>query len=92
MPMQSTSKPNQMSNINMFTLHALLLDSISHYKHGMHMARNYVGAKKSFCNAIGISPKSSSKKMIEAIGYVYIQNGMEQKFIDTCNKFGLQIN
>ena len=56
------------------------------------MARNYVGAKKSFCNAIGISPKSSSKKMIEAIGYVYIQNGMEQKFNDTCANFGLQVN
>lgn len=81
-----------MSNINGFTLHALLLDSISHYKHGIHMARNYAIAKKSFCNAVGISTKSSSKKMIEAIGYVYMQNGMQEKFIDTCNKLGLQVS
>ena len=81
-----------MSNINEFTLHALLLDSISHYKHGMHMARNYVGAKKNFCNAIGISTRSSSKKIIESIGYVYMQNGMQEKFINTCNKFGIDVS
>jgi hypothetical protein len=81
-----------MSQINKFTLHALLLDSILHYKNGMHLTRNYTTAKRMYCSAVGISPRTTSKKMIEHIGFTYIQNGMEEKFNDTCAKFGLQVN
>jgi hypothetical protein len=45
-----------------------------------------------FCSAMGISPRTTSKKMIEAIGYVYIENGMEEKFMRTIERFDLQVN
>ena len=81
-----------MSTINALQLHMLLLDSIMHYKNGMHTTRNYIHAKRTFCSAVGLSTRTSSKKMIEIIGHVYIENGMEQKFMETCNRFELQIN
>jgi hypothetical protein len=70
----------------------LLLDSILHYTSGMHTTRNYITAKRMFCSAMGLSTRTTSKKMIEAIGYVYIQNGMEAKFLETCQRFDLQVN
>jgi hypothetical protein len=81
-----------MSTINALQLHMLLLDSVMHYKSGMHTTRNYITAKRMFCSAMGLSSRTSSKKMIEAIGYIYIENGMEQKFRETCERFELQVN
>ena len=81
-----------MQNFNAIQLHMLLLDSIMHYKNGMHITRNYTTAKRMFCSAMGISPRTTSKKMIEAIGYVYIENGMEEKFMRTIDRFDLQVN
>lgn len=79
-------------NFNALQLKMLLLDSIMHYKTGMHTTRNYVNVKRMFCNAVGLSTRTTSKKMIEAIGYVYIQNGMGDMFKQTCEKFDIQIN
>ena len=81
-----------MQNFNALQLHMLLLDSIVHYTSGMHTTRNYITAKRMFCSAMGLSTRTTSKKMIEAIGYVYIQNGMEEKFRKTCERFDLQVN
>jgi hypothetical protein len=81
-----------MSTMNALQLHMLLLDSVMHYKNGMHTTRNYITAKRMFCSAMGLSTRTTSKKMIEAIGSVYIMNGMEDKFRKTCENFELQIN
>jgi len=81
-----------MSTINALQLHMLLLDSVMHYKSGMHTTRNYITAKRMFCSAMGLSSRTSSKKMIETIGYIYIDNGMEQKFRETCERFDLQVS
>lgn len=81
-----------MSTMNALQLHMLLLDSVMHYKTGMHTTRNYTTPKRMFCSAMGLSTRTSSKKMIEAIGYVYIQNGMEDKFRETIERFQLQMN
>jgi hypothetical protein len=81
-----------MQNFNALQLHMLLLDSIVHYTSGMHTTRNYITAKRMFCSAMGLSSRTTSKKMIEAIGYVYIENGMEEKFRKTCERFDLQVN
>ena len=70
----------------------LLLDSILHYTSGMHTTRNYINVKRMFCSAVGISSRTSSKKMIEVIGSIYIDNGMEEKFRKTCERFDLQVN
>jgi hypothetical protein len=80
-----------MSTINAIQLHMLLLDSVMHYKTGMHTTRNYITAKRMFCSAMGLSTRTTSKKMIEAIGYVYIQNGMEAKFTETIERFELKM-
>jgi hypothetical protein len=58
----------------------------------MHTTRNYINVKRMFCSAVGISSRTSSKKMIEVIGSIYIDNGMEEKFRKTCERFDLQIN
>lgn len=79
-------------NFNALQLKMLLLDSIMHYKHGMHTTRNYINVKRMFCSAMGMSSRTSSKKMIEAIGYVYMENGMGDMFRETCEKFDLQVN
>lgn len=70
----------------------LLLDSVMHYKTGMHTTRNYTTPKRMFCSAMGMSIRTSSKKMIEAIGYIYMENGMGDKFKETCKRFDLQVN
>lgn len=80
-----------MSTINALQLHMLLLDSVMHYKTGMHTTRNYITAKRMFCSAMGMSTRTSSMKMIEAIGYVYIENGMEAKFRETIERFELKM-
>lgn len=81
-----------MSTMNALQLHMLLLDSVVHYKNGMHTTRNYINVKRMFCSSMGMSVRTSSKKMIEAIGYIYIENGMGDKFRETCQRFDLQIN
>jgi hypothetical protein len=76
-----------MSTINAIQLKCLLLDSILHARNGMHLTRHYGGMKKTFCQMVGISPRTTSKKLIEVIRDVYINNGMEAEFTKTIEKF-----
>jgi hypothetical protein len=76
-----------MQSIYAIQLHALLLDCIIHAKHGMHMSRNSAPFKAQFCRMIGISPRTSSKKMIEILRGIYEDNNMTEKFNSTISKF-----
>jgi hypothetical protein len=53
----------------------------------MHLTRHYGGMKKTFCQMVGISTRTTSKKLIEVIRDVYISNGMEAEFTKTIEKF-----
>ena len=76
-----------MQSIYTIQLHALLMDCIIHAKHGMHMSRNSAPFKAQFCRMIGISPRTSSKKMIEILRGIYEDNNMTEKFNSTIAKF-----
>ena len=75
--------------MNRLQLKALLLDSISHYKNGMHMAPNYKQVKNTFCNMVGVSTRTSSKKMIDLIYCVYVDNGLKEEAQQTLKRFNL---
>lgn len=82
-----TSKPNKMQSIYTIQLHALLMDCILHAKHGQHTSRNAAQFKAQFCRMIGISPRTSSKNMIEILRGIYEDNNMIEKFNSTIAKF-----
>jgi len=75
--------------MNRLQLKALLLDSITHYKNGMHLAPNYRQAKAMFCEMLGVSSRTSSKKMIDLIYAVYVDNGLQDEADQTLRKFNL---
>lgn len=75
--------------MNRLQLKALLLDSISHHKHGVHMAPNYKQVKNIFCDMVGVSTRTSSKKMIDLIYSVYVDNGLKEEAQQTLKRFNL---
>lgn len=83
----SKIKQNHMESIYKIQLHALLLDCIIHSRHKMHMSRNSASFKAQFCRMIGISPRTTSVKMIEVLRDIYAHNGMTDKFENTIAKF-----
>lgn len=76
-----------MESIYKIQLHALLLDCIIHSRHKMHMSKNSASFKAQFCRMIGISPRTTSAKMIEVLRDIYAHNGMTDKFENTIAKF-----
>lgn len=75
--------------VNQLQLKALLLDTIMHIKHGTHLAPNYTNVKSIVCDAMGISRKTTSKKLLNALGHIYHSNGLGQEFESTLVKFDL---
>mgnify|MGYP000455474865 CR=1 FL=1 len=75
--------------INRLQLKALLLDTIMHIKHKQHLAPNYTNVKNVVCDSLGISRRTTSKKMLDAIGGIYHSNGLGQEFESTLVKFDL---
>jgi hypothetical protein len=61
-------------------------------KYGMRLTRTSASFKAQFCKSLGLPINTKASKMLEVIGYIYADNGMEQKFIDTCSKFGLEVS
>lgn len=78
--------------LNSFQVHALLIDTITHLRFGQHMHRNYKSARSAFIKAKGMKNNISSFKLLCAIGQVYKENSILQKFIDTCEKLKYPIN
>ena len=76
-------------DINRLQLKALLLDTIMHIKHKTHLAPNYTNVKYIVCDALGISRKTTSKKLLNYIGDIYHSNGLGQEFESTLVKFDL---
>jgi hypothetical protein len=66
--------------INFLALKALLLDTITHLKLGVHLSPNYLLTKGLLCEMLGQKSNISSKKLLHAIGLVYKDNGMEENF------------
>jgi uncharacterized protein YjaG (DUF416 family) len=75
--------------MNRLQLKALLLDSITHYKNGTHLAPNYRQVKAMFCEMVGVSTKTSSKKMIDLIYAVYVDNNLQAEADQTLRKFNI---
>jgi hypothetical protein len=75
--------------MNALQLKALLLDTITHLKFNYHLHPNYVFAKKQLCEAMGVSTKATSKKLMEMMSLVYEDNGMLNDFTETCLKFNI---
>ena len=80
------------TQLNQLQIHALLLDTITHLKCKIHLNPNYKGIKNIFCNAKGIKSNISSWVSLTHIRQVYKENGLLDKFVDTCNKLKYPIN
>jgi len=80
------------STLNGLQVKALLLDTITHYKHGMHLAPNYMSFKRVFLRAVGLTANADDLRVLEAIGNLYIYNGMRTEFTSTLIKFKVDVN
>ena len=78
--------------MNRIQLKALLLDSITHYKHGKHLSYNATHVKKQYCKMIGISNRTTSKKMIDLLYWTFCDNGLKDEVEATLIKFNVLTN
>ena len=53
------------------------------------MAPNYKQVKNTFCDMVGVSTRTSSKKMIDLIYSVYVDNGLKEEAQKTLKRFNL---
>lgn len=53
------------------------------------MAPNYKQVKNIFCDMVGVSTRTSSKKMIDLIYSVYVDNGLKEEAQQTLKRFNL---
>jgi hypothetical protein len=83
---------NDTTTLNQFQVHALLIDTITHLKFKQHMHRNFKSAKSAFCSAKGIKTSVSSWTLLTHIGQVYKENGLLDKFVNTCDKLGYPVD
>lgn len=82
----------QTPTLNGLQVKALLLDTITHYKHGMHLAPNYMSFKRVFLKAVGLPINANDLRVLEAIGNLYIDNDMRTEFTSTLIKFNVDVN
>ena len=78
------------ATINRLTLKALLLDTITHLKTGQHLNQHYKAAKVELCKQLGQKTNISSKQLLNGIGLVYKDNGIETEFWKVIDKFNAE--
>lgn len=86
------STKTQTPTLNGLQVKALLLDTITHYKYGQHLAPNYMSFKRVFLKAVGLPSNANDLRVLEAIGNLYCDNGMRREFTETLIRFNVDVN
>jgi hypothetical protein len=76
-----------MNTINRLSLKALLLDTITHLKTKQHLNPHYKATKKEVCIMLGQKPNISSSQLLNGLGLIYKDNGIETEFWKVIDKF-----
>lgn len=81
------STQTETPTLNGLQVKALLLDTITHYKHGQHLAPNYMSFKRVFLKSMGLKANANDLTVLTAIGNLYNDNGLRSEFTATMAKF-----
>jgi hypothetical protein len=76
-----------MNTINRLSLKALLLDTITHLKTKEHLTPHYKATKKEVCIMLGQKTNINSSQLLNGLGLIYKDNGLEIEFWKTIDKF-----
>lgn len=76
-----------MDTINRLQLKALLLDTVTVLKFGTSLAPNSKAVKKQLCEQLGQKANISNSQLLNGIGLVYKDNGLESDYWRIIDKF-----
>lgn len=85
------STQTETPTLNGLQVKALLLDTITHYKHGQHLAPNYMSFKRVFLKSMGLKANANDLTVLTAIGNLYNDNGLRSEFTATMAKFNMDV-
>ena len=72
--------------LNLIQLYLLLQNQVLVIRTGMELTRQALPFRTGFKKAMGLSPRASHLEVLIAVGQVYKQNGMLEKFFEYINR------
>ena len=76
--------------MNKLQLAMLLQNQIMEIRSGMKLTRNVTAFKRYFKEVVGLPKRASNVQVLQAIGYIYENNGIGKEFNDRVSKFNMQ--